>query len=99
MRGWLLSAVVALAGVVAVPAARAETLADALIAAYNNSNLLDQNRAVLRAADEDVAVAVSSLRPVVSYTLQGQWQRADISTLFGPSVSEGLSAKIGRAHV
>ena len=45
---------------------RAETLADALIAAYRNSNLLEQNRAVLRAADEDVAVALSSLRPVLS---------------------------------
>ncbi|MFV0491618.1 MAG: TolC family outer membrane protein [Pseudorhodobacter sp.] len=44
----------------------AETLADALIAAYRNSNLLDQNRAVLRAADEDVAQAVASLRPVIN---------------------------------
>jgi outer membrane protein len=93
MRAWLLSAVVAVAGLVAVPV-RAETLADALIAAYDTSNLLDQNRAVLRAADEDVAVAVSSLRPVVSYALQGQWQRADITTLLGPSVSEGLSASL-----
>ena len=93
MRAWLLSAVVAVAGLVAVPV-RAETLADALIAAYDTSNLLDQNRAVLRAADEDVAIAVSSLRPVVSYALQGQWQRADITTLLGPSVSEGLSASL-----
>ena len=31
--------------------ASAETLADALISAYKNSNLLEQNRAVLRAAD------------------------------------------------
>jgi outer membrane protein len=55
----------AVALVLAAGAARAETLADALIAAYRNSNLLEQNRAVLRAADEDVAVALSSLRPVV----------------------------------
>ncbi|MES2914700.1 MAG: TolC family outer membrane protein [Pseudomonadota bacterium] len=94
MRGWLLSAVVVLAGLVAAPAARAETLADALIAAYKNSNLLDQNRAILRAADEDVAVAVSSLRPVLSYTLQGQWQRADFATVTGSGVSEGLSASL-----
>lgn len=94
MRGWLLSMVMALAGAVTTPAARAETLTDALIAAYANSNLLDQNRAVLRAADEDVAVAVSALRPVVSYTLQGAWQRADVTTIFGPSVSEGLSASL-----
>lgn len=94
MRGWLLSVVVALSAVVAAPEGRAETLTDALIAAYNTSNLLDQNRAVLRAADEDVAVAVSSLRPVVSYTLQGGWQRADITTPLGPTVSEGLSASL-----
>ena len=50
--------------VAAVPL-RAETLADALIAAYRNSNLLEQNRAVLRAADEDVAIALSALRPVI----------------------------------
>ncbi len=40
---------------VAAPLAQAETLSDALIAAYRNSNLLDQNRALLRAADENVA--------------------------------------------
>ena len=61
-----------LAGVAAVsfalaPAARAETLADALVAAYRNSNLLEQNRATLRAADEDVATAVSNLRPVLRW--------------------------------
>ena len=43
----------------AVPAT-AETLADALISAYRHSHLLDQNRAVLRAADEDVATAVAA---------------------------------------
>ncbi|WP_166415982.1 TolC family outer membrane protein [Cochlodiniinecator piscidefendens] len=44
-----------------------ETLADALISGYENSGLLAQNRAVLRAADEDVALAVASLRPTLSY--------------------------------
>lgn len=47
--------------------ASAQSLADTLIAAYRNSNLLDQNRAVLRAADEDVAIAVSTLRPVLEF--------------------------------
>ena len=56
-------------GGVALPA-MAETLGDTLVAAYRHSALLDQNRAVLRAADEDVAVAVSTLRPVVAYTAQ-----------------------------
>lgn len=94
MRAWLKTAVVAVLALVAVPEARAETLTDALIAAYRNSNLLDQNRAVLRAADEDVAIAVSTLRPVVAYTLQGGWSRADVTGLLGPSVVEGLSASL-----
>ncbi|MEM8554251.1 MAG: TolC family outer membrane protein [Pseudomonadota bacterium] len=52
--------------------ASAETLADTLVSAYNNSNLLDQNRAVLRAADEDVAVTVAALRPIVQYSASRQ---------------------------
>jgi outer membrane protein len=53
-----------------VPAAgRAENLADALIGAYNTSGLLEQNRALLRAADEDVALSVAALRPVINWTL------------------------------
>jgi len=39
--------------------ARAETLADAMSSAYENSGLLEQNRALLRAADEEVATAVA----------------------------------------
>lgn len=46
----------------------AETLSDTLISAYNHSGLLEQNRALLRAADEDVAIAVSALRPIISYS-------------------------------
>jgi outer membrane protein len=49
-------------------AASAETLADALVGAYTHSGLLDQNRALLRAADEDVASAVSTLRPIVTWS-------------------------------
>ena len=47
--------------------APAETLTDALIDAYRNSNLLDQNRALLRAADEDVATAQAALRPQIDF--------------------------------
>ncbi|MFV2034728.1 MAG: TolC family outer membrane protein [Halocynthiibacter sp.] len=50
------------------PVASAETLTDALISAYQHSGLLEQNRAVLRAADEDVAQAVALLRPVVGWS-------------------------------
>jgi outer membrane protein len=61
----------ALAGLVLLAPAtvlRAETLADALRDAYLNSGLLDQNRALLRAADEDVAQAVAALRPIIDWS-------------------------------
>lgn len=60
--------VIALA--MAVPAS-AETLADAMISAYRNSHLMEQNRAVLRAADENVAISVSALRPTLGLALTG----------------------------
>ncbi|MDV7144515.1 TolC family outer membrane protein [Tropicimonas sp. TH_r6] len=47
----------------------AETLTDALIDAYRNSNLLTQNRALLRAADDDVAIAQSSLLPTLDFVM------------------------------
>lgn len=53
--------------------AAAETLTDTLVSAYNNSHLLEQNRAVLRAADEDVAQAVALLRPTLDYQLSRGW--------------------------
>ncbi|MFT6604862.1 MAG: outer membrane protein [Halocynthiibacter sp.] len=57
----------AVGALIAAPAAQAETLSDAMASAYKHSGLLDQNRAVLRAADEDVAQAVATLRPVLNY--------------------------------
>jgi outer membrane protein len=94
MRKWLQAVAVAVAGIVAAPMAGAETLADALVAAYRNSNLLDQNRAVLRAADEDVAIAVSSLRPVVGFTAQSGWRKADVAGVTGVITNEGLSSSL-----
>lgn len=91
MRAWLRVVTVIAAGVLAAPMGHAETLADAMIAAYRNSNLLDQNRAVLRAADEDVALSVASLRPVVSYTAQAGWRKADVTSA---TTVEGLSASL-----
>ncbi|MEL6645842.1 MAG: TolC family outer membrane protein [Pseudomonadota bacterium] len=58
---------VTVAALAAAPAALAQSLTDALIASYRNSGLLEQNRAVLRAADEDVAQAVAALRPVLNW--------------------------------
>ncbi len=59
---------VAIMCVAAPVALSAETLRDALIGAYNHSGLLDQNRALLRAADEDVAQAVAALRPIITWS-------------------------------
>ena len=53
----------------AAPVAKADTLSDALVSAYNSSGLLDQNRALLRAADEGVAQAMGSLLPVISWSV------------------------------
>jgi outer membrane protein len=94
MRAWIRALVLAVSGSLAAPIAGAETLTDALIAAYRNSNLLDQNRAVLRAADEDFATAVSSLRPVIAYTAEAGWVRSDTITPLGRTVVEGTSAAL-----
>jgi outer membrane protein len=64
-------------------AASAETLADALVGAYRNSGLLDQNRALLRAADEDVATAVAALRPILDYSASVTQEFSDRGTSVG----------------
>lgn len=61
---------------VAAPAA-AESLANALADGYRNSGLLDQNRALLRAADEDVAQSLAALRPVVEWSANYSWRQTD----------------------
>ncbi|SEN50351.1 outer membrane protein [Gemmobacter aquatilis] len=73
LRQWL-AASAATVVMAAAPVAQAETLADALIAAYKTSHLLDQNRALLRTADEDVATAVAGLRPVMQFVAQATRQ-------------------------
>jgi outer membrane protein len=94
MLAWVRAIVLAAAGALAAPLAGAETLTDALIAAYRNSNLLDQNRAVLRAADEDFATAVSTLRPVIGYTAQAGWVESSFNTRIGRTVVENTSASL-----
>ena len=83
-------------GSVAPRVAPAETLADALVGAYNHSGLLEQNRAVLRAADEDVAIAGSTLKPVISWS--GRIAQSFGTTSLGgtgfASSSDNLSATI-----
>jgi len=63
--------------VVAAPVARAETLAQALVSAYDNSGLLEQNRALLRVADEDVAIATANLQPIVNWSANAKHSWSD----------------------
>ena len=60
--------IVVFTGALAPIPSLATTLADTLESAYKNSGLLEQNRALLRAADEDVASAVSRLRPILRWS-------------------------------
>jgi outer membrane protein len=76
MRGVAFGVMVVAAPVVAT----AETLADALTDAYRHSGLLEQNRALLRAADEDVAQSMAALRPIVNWA-------ADATHTFGTARS------------
>ncbi len=75
--------------VLTAPAVSAETLTDAFIAAYRNSNLLDKQQATLRAADEDVAQAIATLRPVVDFVARSTYQRSQRTA--GGAFSEGTN--------
>jgi len=66
------AAALSLGAILSSSSAMAVTLADAMAQGYENSGLLEQNRALLRAADEDVAQAVASLLPVVSWAANVQ---------------------------
>lgn len=65
----------------------AETLADALATAYRTSGLIQQNRAVLRAADEDVAQAVAALRPVIGYAASVDYSDSQFNDDLSASVA------------
>ena len=77
MRGRLLAATLAVGTALSGLPAWAESLADSMVAAYRHSALLDQNRALLRAADEDVAQAMAALRPIVQWAASHSFQRSD----------------------
>ena len=77
MRRRTLAAVLALGTALGGVPAWAESLADSMVAAYRHSSLLDQNRALLRAADEDVASATAALRPVVQWVASHNFTRSD----------------------
>lgn len=72
--------VVACAAALAPERAAAQSLGDTLAQAYTSSGLLEQNRALLRAADEDVAQAVAALRPVISWSARVRRQFGERSS-------------------
>ncbi|GGF69800.1 transporter [Paracoccus acridae] len=82
MRGRGVLSGVAFAALIALGAqgAKAESLADTMVAAYRHSALIEQNRAVLRAADEDVAAAIAALRPIVQWTASHTISRSEGTT-------------------
>lgn len=69
--GGLMVSAVALMGASPFTTAQGETLADALIAAYNANPELQAERARLRAVDEGVPIARAGWRPTVTVT--GSW--------------------------
>ena len=74
--------------IVAPVAAKAQSLSDSLAFAYDHSGLLRQNRALLRAADEDVAIAVSGLRPIINWT-------TDLTRAFGRNRTSAGTSNTG----
>ena len=69
-----------------------DTLTGAMVSAYNTSGLLEHNRAVLRAADEDVASAASQLAPVISWASTVSHNDRNVSKSFDTSASISLLA-------
>jgi outer membrane protein len=68
--------------------ARAETLPQALGAAYKFNPRLDAARAIQRATDEEVPRALSGYRPSVTGTADTSWQKQTIDATTGRSTRE-----------
>jgi len=75
--------------------ALADNITDAMIGAYQTSGLLEQNRALLRATDENVAIAVAQLRPVITWTLTASQSFSRANTGFGVSQASSDALSTG----
>lgn len=93
----VLQALVLIAALLSVTtdSARAESLADVLVAAYRHSNLLEQNRALLRATDEDLVQAQARLLPVIRFITgaQANARRVDMNIPGGGVVTTSTSSQ------
>jgi len=76
-------------------AVSAETFKSALSKAYENSGLLEQNQALLRAADEDVFRALSALQPVISWSagVSKSYSSSNLGSSDSSSANVGLNAQ------
>lgn len=83
--GWARCGLAGAAMAIGATASYAETLADALVGAYNHSGVLEQQRAVLRASDESVALASAALLPVLRWQADFQRTVGDARSLAGTS--------------
>lgn len=93
-----ITVVLALAMTVMSPVrATAENLADAMASAYNHSGLLHQNRALLRAADEDVAIAMAALRPILNWS--GSIKRSFGTTATTATAGVGVGSASNTASI
>lgn len=70
------------------PSLRAETLEDALAAAYTGNAALQAQRAQLRATDELVPQARANWRPVVKFGADAGYQSLAINEVFPPTPTE-----------
>lgn len=93
MRIGIKAALIALGLSAAPAAAQADTLADTMTFAYRNSGVIEQNRALLRAADEDVAQAVAAMRPILNWSATAGYQYRE-STVSTPTGSTRVSQEV-----
>ena len=85
----------ALAGLLVFPAS-AETLQDALVAAYNNNPQLLAQRAQVRATDESVPQALGGWRPTVSLTGQTGRQHSENNLRESTTSPRSLTGQISQ---
>jgi len=99
LKAALVACLLGAGGMFATGPAGAETLHEALAAAYKYNPQIDAERARLRANDENVAIANSGYRPLVS--AQGDvtysWQKSDPSiSSDGTNTSKGYSLNLSQ---
>ncbi len=78
LKGAVAAGIIAISALFPAAPAHAETLLQALAAAYKYNPTIDAERARLRATDEDVSIANSGYRPVISADadVTNTWQRS-----------------------